>query len=65
MNTNSSRAAGIPVLPAVTGGLAGTILLRMLGTPIIVLCLLGAAATAYAFGWRIRVVRRPPGVIDL
>ena len=57
-------AGAIPALCAVAGGLAGVVLLRLLGTPLSVLCLLGAATSAHAFGWRIRIVRRPPGIIE-
>ena len=52
-------------LAAVGGGAVALTALRLLGTPITVLCLLAAIAIAHAFGWRLAIVRKRPGIIDM
>jgi hypothetical protein len=47
-------------LAAIAGGLAGGVVATVIGTPLIVLCLLAGATVAYSCGWRIMIVKKRP-----
>ena len=61
----SQLPRGAVVLAAIAGGAIGTAALKLLGTPVSVLCLIAAIAIAHTFGWRLVIVRKRPGVIDV
>jgi len=47
-------------LQIIGGGIAGSFLAVLLGAPLRLLALAAVCAAAYAFHWRVAIIRKPP-----